>query len=278
MKLGFSSCNQPQRDFYGNMRYSKERGYECIEAFGPQIDAILAEGRGDELAALSAETVPFTVHHITPPTDPEKKEDFRQRMRRIHEFHLKHPHCILVLSFDTWAQRDLIKDSILYVLDLFSDTSLPIATEDYPLNAKDAEDYKECLAYPNYCLLSDLGHTNVRLSDTGEQKTWCLWNEGENLPLPAGVNTPEAFANAMKRKPLPVVQVHVHNNDGTKDNHRALDDGTADFAGVAKELRKLGWDGIVILEASPTIHGITGDAADRFLEKDTALWRSYWNA
>ena len=70
----------------------------------------------------------------------------------------------------------------------------------------------------------------------------------------------------------------MHNNDGTKDNHRALDDGTADFAGVAKELRKLGWDGIVILEASPTIHGITGDAADRFLEKDTALWRAYWNA
>ena len=172
MKLGFSSCNQPQRDFYGNLRYSKEKGYDCLEAYGPEIDAILAEGRGDELAALSLETVPFTVHHLTPPTEEEKVADFYVRMQRIHDFHLKHPHCILVLSFDTWAKRELIRDKILYVLELFRDTDLPIATEDYPLNGKDAEDWKECFAYPNFCLLSDLGHTNVRLCDEGGQKTW----------------------------------------------------------------------------------------------------------
>ena len=167
-----------------------------------------------------------------------------------------------------------IKRSV--VLELFKDTTLPIATEDYPLNAEDAKDWEECFAYPNYCLLSDLGHTNVRLCDVGDQKTWCLWNEGENLPLPRGVNTPEAFANALKRKPLPVVQLHVHNNDGKGDQHNGLEDGNADFAGIAKELKALGWDGIVILEGSPAIHKITGDDADRFLEKDTAKWRKWW--
>ena len=278
MKLGFSACNYPHRSLYENLDYARAHGFDFVEAYGPAVDHLLASGEGDILAARIEKTVPITIHHALPdPANAEKVARFRSAMDAVCAWVKKHPALVLVLSFDTWVKRPESLDNLLYVLCLFRDVPLPVATEDYPLNAADARVWEAAMAYPNYRLLSDLGHTNVRLSDTGDQPIWCLYNEGENLPLPAGNNSPEAFRNSLKRKPLPIVELHVHNNSGQKDEHRALSDGTADYAGIVPILKELGYDGLVTLECSPTIHDCKGEKADEWLHADAALWRRLWS-
>ena len=44
--------------------------------------------------------------------------------------------------------------------------------------------------------------------------------------------------------------VHLHNNDGTWDQHRVIDQGTADLHGVISHLRRSGYSGNYIIEAT----------------------------
>jgi len=126
-------------------------------------------------------------------------------------------------------------------------------------------------------LLLDLGHTNVRLTDTGTQRVWCLHNEGENLPLPPGDNSLKAFENAITKKPLSIAEVHLHNNNGLDDQHAFLSDGTADFRGIAGILKKCGFDGLANLEVIPQLHKKTGSEADECICREKALWEAFWS-
>jgi len=164
---------------------------------------------------------------------------------------------------------------LLWVLELFKDTDQLLATEDYPLNSTDAENWKTAMVYPNYRLLLDLGHTNVRLTDTGTQQIWCLHNEGENLPLFPGDNSPEAFENSIAKKPLPIAEIHLHNNNGLADQHAFLPDGTADFREIAKILKNRGFDGLANLEVIPQLHQKYGSEADEYICREKAIWEEY---
>ena len=63
--------------------------------------------------------------------------------------------------------------------------------------------------------------------------------------------SPEAFKSPLYALPYPWGQAHVHSNDGKGDPRKALNNGTVGFPGIAKELKELGWDGIVILPPLP---------------------------
>ena len=280
MKLGFSACNFPHRNLAENIRYAGAEGFDFVEAHGQPfaMSLLSAPDYGRKTAALlRREGVEMTVHHALP--DPCKEEAcaaFRTQMQALHAFAAESPETV-ILSFDTWVDRTASLPQLLFALQRFSDLPIAVLTEDFPLNSRDLALWQAAAAYPRYGLLCDVGHMNVRLCDTGNQPIWCLYNEGENLPLPAGDNTPQAFAFALAKKPLPIRQLHLHNNDGTKDDHRALSDGTADYAAIAAELKKLGFDGYADLELSPTIHGVTGAAADAQLLADRDLWRTLWD-
>ncbi len=274
MKIGFSACNFPHRNLIENIAFAKDHGFDFVEAYAPHVDQALAEDGGAALtAALKEYGMEMTVHHALPPLDnPEKQEAFRRSVTAIHEW-VRRDHPIADLSFDTWVDRLPSLPTVLWVLELFSDTDLPILTEDYPLNDREAKLWEAACRYPNFGLLSDLGHTNVRLGGK-EKNMWCL-NENEGAPLPPGDNSVEAFRNAYRRKPRRVHQLHLHNNWGEKDDHRSFMDGSADFEAIARMLVEEGFDGYADLELSPTIHGVLGEDADRMLLEDFALWKTW---
>jgi sugar phosphate isomerase/epimerase len=45
-----------------------------------------------------------------------------------------------------------------------------------------------------------------------------------------------------------LAHVHIHDNDGTKDQHLVPGDGKIDFAPIVKALREVGYDGYVSAE------------------------------
>ncbi len=275
MKIGFSTCNYPYRPLPDSLLFAKEHGFDFVEVMGSDLDRQIAADGGARLAAsLRKHGLEMTVHHALPdPDDEEKVAVFRDSVRSIRAFQ-ERERVVSVLSLDTWVNREKSLDNILLVLELFKDSGVPVLTEDFPLNGRQAEMWREALRYPNYGLLSDLGHTNVRLTGRDENM-WCL-NEDEGAPLPRGDNSPEAFRNALTKKPLPVMQIHVHNNHGVVDDHRDLTDGTADFAAIARVLKDIGFDGYVDLEVSPTIHGHNAVQSDQMLLNDLRLWKDFW--
>ena len=281
MKLGFSSCCYPHRNLLENLLFAKEQGFDFVECMNIHIDEILQSADLTETLNNRLRELPMglTIHHALPPPDNDGKVAvFKQSIQRIYAWLTANSGLAQVLSFDTWVDRQASLPLLLWVLEMFKDMDIPIATEDYPLNARDAESWKEAMAYPHFCILSDLAHTNVRLCDTGDQKIWCLWNEGENLPLPAGDNSAEAFENALRKKPRPSVEIHIHNNNGLQDQHLSISDGTADYSKIVPVLKKIGFDGLVNIETTPTIHGIFGEEADKILLADRDLWRELWKS
>lgn len=57
-----------------------------------------------------------------------------------------------------------------------------------------------------------------------------------------------------------LVEVHLHDNDGTGDQHLALGDGTIDFADAFAVLEEIGFDGVYTVEAK-SVQGLVRSAA-----------------
>ena len=59
--------------------------------------------------------------------------------------------------------------------------------------------------------------------------------------------------------------VHLHNNDGTVDQHRGLLDGSIDLKSCIQRLRSLNYQGSISVEVRPGVKDLTGEIA-RLLE------------
>ena len=88
--------------------------------------------------------------------------------------------------------------------------------------------------------------------------------------------TQESIVGRAQKKGL--VEIHIHNNNGLQDQHLSIADGTADYSKIVPVLKKIGFDGLVNIETTPTIHGIFGEEADKILLADRDLWRELWKS
>ncbi len=139
-------------------------------------------------------------------------------------------------------------------------TAVRFGVEDFPLDAEALRYYADDLApvrsHPRFGMLVDLGHLNLRIRRSGH------W-QGQ---------TPAAYLQAL---PLPVIEVHVHDNDGTRDLHQPIGDGNADLSAMAEALRDLGFDGVSTIEIAPGFHGSNGptDTPKAVASRDT--WQQW---
>ncbi|MGC9317413.1 MAG: sugar phosphate isomerase/epimerase family protein [Armatimonadota bacterium] len=136
-----------------------------------------------------------------------------------------------------------------------------VGIEDFPLDqmAVDwfADDLASVLDHPRYGILIDIGHMNMRLHGGG-------YFEGMSV------------TEYIERVPLPMIEVHVHDNDGTRDAHAPLGEGTIDFAEVADALRSAGFDGMSTIEIAPTLHGRDPAKCRSAAREGLEHWRTLW--
>ena len=137
-----------------NLLFAKEQGFDFVECMNIHIDEILQSTELTETLNNRLRELPMglTIHHALPQPDNDGKvAAFKQSIQRINTWLTANPGLAQVLSFDTWVDRQASLPLLLWVLEMFKDMDIPIATEDYTLNSRDAESWKEAMAYPHFC-------------------------------------------------------------------------------------------------------------------------------
>jgi sugar phosphate isomerase/epimerase len=137
-------------------------------------------------------------------------------------------------------------------------TSTRFAVEDFPLDALALDYYRDALEpildSPRYGILLDLGHMNLRLA----QEDYFQVDVGD-------------YVSSL---PLPIVEVHVHDNRGDQDSHAPMGAGDLPFPEVAGALMAVGFDGVSTIEIEPTFHGSTPAASKPHLRQTFEAWRA----
>lgn len=147
------------------------------------------------------------------------------------------------------------------VLDATAGTEILVGVEDFPLNREAADFYGDDLAAviddPRFGMLIDVGHMNMYL--TSERYY-------------AGMSIADYFAAL----PLPVIELHLHDNNGYQDQHGWSGMGTLDFAAVADAARAIGFSGISTIEIAPGMHGSNPDADRPHARTTLDQWKTLW--
>ena len=135
---------------------------------------------------------------------------------------------------------------------------LPFGVEDFPLDdaalAEYAADLQPLLNIPGFGALIDLGHMNMRL------RMHPYFQQTD-------------AAGYIRNVPVPIHEVHIHDNDGTRDQHCHPGQGNCDLAGAARGLRDVGFDGICTVEVAPTFHGATPADSWPALPRSLQAWQ-----
>lgn len=145
------------------------------------------------------------------------------------------------------------------VQDLTAGTDVLLGIEDFPLDALAVEQFADELGdvyrHPRTGILVDVGHMHLRRTGAEYFRS---------------MSVEDYFA----RLPYRIVEIHVHDNSGSRDEHGHLGMGTVPFADVAQGLRKTGFAGVSTIEIAPGFHGSTADESKPRAFESLWTWRS----
>lgn len=152
-----------------------------------------------------------------------------------------------------------IQAALSRLRDLTQGTDVRMAIEDFPLDLPALDFFSselgEIYLDPRAGVLVDVGHMHMRM--TGSDYF-------------AGLSVQEYF----ERLPVPLVEIHLHDNNGLKDQHGHLGYGTLSVADVAIALKAIEFSGISTIEVAPSLHGRTPDHSRDDAVQSLKLWDS----
>jgi len=147
---------------------------------------------------------------------------------------------------------------LTWVRDCSEGTSLRFAVEDFPLTAEILEEHRPALspllACDRYGILLDVGHANLR----------CIHEE---------LYHSVSIASCISSVPVPLVELHVHDNGGDRDSHSPFGFGTISFEPIAESLRQSQFEGITTIEIAPVFHGMSAVESKPHLRQTFDTWR-----
>ena len=229
MYKGVAVWNYPG-DNLENAKEFARRGFTAVSWLGADFCKMTQEQDEALVEFLRANKLVFSVHSRLP--DPDSKEacdDFRKEIERCAAWQQKYS-CLNGYTFDFWFDHNASMPYLGFALETLRGSGAFIACEDTPLNDRLVNDFlKLTKPQDDYGILMDLGHMNIR------QHNMELFEY-------------EDFVSSFKNLPLPVKEVHLHNNMGRKDEHMHINYGNLKLDACVAGLKKKGFDGIVTVE------------------------------
>ncbi len=249
MKIGVALWNHREKDLAEKIGFFSANGFRAVSALGGQF-VQLDEATGDALAELlRRHDLAFTIHHKLPCGDkPPSPAEFPSHVETFLRWQRRHG-LLTGLTFDVDAERaDEWRPHLRSTLEAFRDEDTFICCEDFPLNdAARARLGGLDREFPCLGILVDIGHMNLRLTArTGDA---CV------APTRNGP-TSDDVDRYLRAIPLPIRELHVHNNDGLRDQHQHLGAGTLPVAAAGRALAAMRFDGISTIEFVPSWNDI----------------------
>lgn len=272
---GLAIWHYPHRTMEENIRFFAACGFPSVSVHGARFVEVLADPTAAEgVAAAVAETgVILTVHYALPRKhERETVAAFEAGITAIARWQKAHGH-VAVLSFDVPAPiRDNVRPYVDFVLDTVP--ACRVAVEDFGLTAAERAQTEHLLGHDRFGYLVDLGHLLLRLRGKNMSGKTLFTHSPDEYPV---TETPDTAAvlGALRSKPHPIFEMHLHNNDGAEDLHWFLEDGVFDVPAVARALKELGYEGILTIESAPGFKfECRGQAADEGILQTYAYWQT----
>ena len=266
MRTGIALWNHKDKGFLEKVEFFAANGFRAVSALGGQFVQI-DEATGDGLAELlRRHDLAFTIHHKLPSDEkPPTPEEFPSHLDVFLRWQRRH-RLLTGLTFDVGPDPDVWMPHLRETLSAFRDEEVFICCEDFPLTdaarAKLGGLEKE---FPRLGILVDLGHMNLRL--TARRGDACV------APAPA-CSAPADVERYLRAIPLPIRELHVHNNDGLRDQHQHLGSGTLPVAVAGATLRAMKFDGISTIEFVPSWNDIPSPEGCELALASARQWES----
>lgn len=281
MKNGLAIWHYPHRTLVENVRYFSQR-LDSVSVLGFHfLDACRLDGGAALYEALCERRPVFTVHHKLPSShDAEDVEGFNEEIALCAHWQKQYG-LLTTLSFDVPQDiRDNIYPYLRTVLQAFEGEKTRIAIEDFGLTNAEMRQLEPLRGNERFGFLLDIGHLTMRLNDSHWAPGKTLFNFSR-LECPSReLGTPVTRADcreAIASKPFPIVEIHMHTNDGVRDMHWFLDEpgGVVDVQMMADLLNELHYDDVLTIESAPGfMFKCAGQAADEGIERTILLWES----
>ena len=279
MKNGLAIWHYPHRTLTENVIHFSKM-LDSVSVLGSHfVEACRQDGGAALYEALCVHHPVLTVHHKLPSTHGEKdvaafNEDIALCARWQKRYGL-----LATLSFDVpQTIRDNIYPYLKTVMEAFAGEKTRIAVEDFGLTEEELCQLDLLRGNLQFGFLLDIGHLTMRLHDS-HWKTGKTLFTFSRLECPSRkLDTPvtrEDYREAIANKPFPIVEIHMHTNDGIRDMHWFLDnpEGVVDSQMIADLLNELHYDDVLTIESAPGfMFPCAGEEADRGIERTIALW------
>jgi len=270
MRFGVASWGFGKIEPLDRIRIFGEIGFTAISFIGRDFEKLIISA-GEEIAKVLDEQdmVVITIHdNFGPHDEPFCHNDFKKRIETFAQWHRLSGR-LYSITFDhrlkSSADGGFVKDmdvmlsGLRLALESTNGTEIRIGLEDLPKNENELEEMSGLdKDFDRLGVLIDLGHLNIRA------------RQHPDFNDETAKSIIEAFFSGL---PLKVWELHVHNNDGTRDAHAHLSDGNAHFEAMAEALKLINFDGVSTLEFMPPWHNIETDSALEIEGRDLDYWR-----
>ena len=257
VRIGHASWNLSARTLAERVRALGEIGLRAVSFYLSPLE--IQKGDEDDRVRRLVKSYDMMV---TCHNDVGRVEDsirfsrLKNEMAEIASWH-EMTGCVDVVSFDAGSEpasggriynMEATCERLAYALDLLNPLGIHIAIENWLWNSRIEDLDNVARAVPGVGMLLDVGHL--------------LLARSEGL---LGGMTVEDYC---KEIPMPILELHLHDNDGTADTHSPLNTGILDLSELARGLHAVAFSGIATIEHGGPLNENTlkqiADSATRF--------------
>lgn len=251
-RTGIATWNFAGDELSTKLRTFAEMGYTAAGINGRLLDSLSDDDEAEASTIIDEHDLVLTVHSGLAKTDqPLDETAVLARAARIVRWH-QNTGRIVCSSYDTprvsiaegvrRADPEPILGILEQLLSVFAGTGIRVLLEDCPTDPEHMHHLQRWTErYPHLGVLVDLGHMNLRL------------REPRHDPQPL---KPGAVEGYLKGIPWEIVELHVHNNDGSRDQHAPPYAPNGDLPTAARVLREIGFNGVSTIEIVPAWCGM----------------------
>jgi len=217
-----------------------DRGFDTISFHPNQFGGDSAGRLSEVVDTLQSRKLRATVHGCVSMDTQIMKNIVQAMGDRLSVFSLDSAMRQDTRGWQHDAKR--IKAALSFLQELTQGTDIFLAVEDFPLDTHAlqyfSKDLGEVYENPQTGILVDVGHMHMRM-------------QGHDYFR--GMTVADYFRGL----PVRLVEVHLHDNNGERDQHAHFGFGSVPFTDIASALKQMHFGGVCTVEIAPAFHDRT---------------------